>query len=233
MTFAERIATLTESIAPIIRMEVGAIRVADLNLSASNPYFSEADYADTKALNAFIDAEKVRLDADVLIGGFNEPRAMYRRSVLFDQNLQSDNSYPEEPRNIHLGIDIWADAGTAVFAPLGGTVHSFAHNNNFGDYGPTIILKHELDQFVFYTLYGHLSIADLENVKPGDTISAGTEFAHFGTEQENGEWPPHLHFQVILDMGDYKGDYPGVCKASEADYFLNNCPNPAILIQII
>ena len=48
----------------------------------------------------------------------------------------------DEPRRLHLGVDIWADAGTPVYVPLDGRIHSFRDNNHFGDYGPTVILQH-------------------------------------------------------------------------------------------
>ncbi len=51
--------------------------------------------------------------------------------------------------------------------------------------------------------------------------------ARFGGPEENGHWPPHLHLQVVLDMGGWKGDYPGVCSDSELDFFLGNCPDPS------
>jgi murein DD-endopeptidase MepM/ murein hydrolase activator NlpD len=76
-------------------------------------------------------------------------------------------------RSLHLGVDIWGPAGTKVYAPLGGMVHSFAFNNNFGDYGATIILQHNLETTAFYTLYGHLSLADLTNMRVGKFIDKG------------------------------------------------------------
>ncbi len=105
-------------------------------------------------------------------------------------------------------------------APLDGIVHSFAFNNQFGDYGATIILSHQLDGISFYTLYGHLSLASLKNLQDGQSVKQGQVFAEFGIPFENGHWPPHLHFQLILDMGERKGDYPGVCKYSEKETWL-------------
>jgi hypothetical protein len=55
---------------------------------------------------------------------------------------------------------------------------------------------------------------------------------------ENGQWPPHLHFQIVVDMEipiaiGRKGDYPGVCKLSEKEKYLNNCPNPDLILQMM
>ncbi|HYF31876.1 MAG TPA: peptidoglycan DD-metalloendopeptidase family protein [Chitinophagaceae bacterium] len=137
-----------------------------------------------------------------------------------------------EPRRLHLGIDVWGPAGTPIFAAMGGMIHSFAFNNHFGDYGATLILLHQLDGFPFYTLYGHLCLKDIEHVSTGQYVNRGQRIAHFGLPHENGHWPPHLHFQLILDLGLYDGDYPGVCKYSEREYYLNNCPDPDIILRM-
>jgi peptidoglycan LD-endopeptidase LytH len=152
---------------------------------------------------------------------------VYSRSKVFD-----GNSTTEEPRRLHLGTDIWGDAGTVITAPLEGKVHSFAFNNQFGDYGATILLTHSLEGQEFYTLYGHLSLASLDNLQEGMKIDKGQAFATFGMAEENGHWPPHVHFQLIKDMQQWKGDYPGVCKYSEKEQWLANSPDPDIVLQL-
>ena len=137
-----------------------------------------------------------------------------------------------EPRRLHLGTDIWGPEGTPVFAAMGGMIHSFAFNNHFGDYGATLILLHQLDGLPFYTLYGHLCLKDIEHISTGQYMTRGQKIARFGQPHENGHWPPHLHFQIILDIGLYEGDYPGVCKYSEREYYLNNCPDPDVILQM-
>src|SRR6185436_1522667 len=106
---------------------------------------------------------------------------------------------------------IWGKPYTAVMAPYDGMIHSFAFNDRQGDYGATIILSHIISGFTFYTLYGHLSLNSLKDLREGNRIAAGEVFAEFGIPAENGQWPPHLHFQIIKNMDDRKGDYPGVC----------------------
>jgi hypothetical protein len=58
-------------------------------------------------------------------------------------------------------------------------------------------------------------------------------FAAFGIPYENGHWPPHLHFQVIVDMKGMKGDYPGVCAWPERESYLENSPDPDIILQMM
>lgn len=156
------------------------------------------------------------------IGGYNEHRTIYSRSELFSA---------DEPRRLHLGVDIWGPVGTPVFVPLDGVVHSYSFNDNFGDYGATIILQHEIEGIKFHTLYGHLNLASIHLIEKNDAVHAGQLLAGFGDLYENGHWPPHLHFQVIADLQNFEGDYPGVCKYSERETYLSNCPDPDIILK--
>ena len=122
-------------------------------------------------------------------------------------------------------------AGEPLFSPLAGKIHSFANNAAEGDYGPTLIMEHEIQGQRFYILYGHLSRKSLLHYQEGKTIAAGELLGWLGTEDENGHWPAHLHLQFIQDLGDYRGDYPGVCSQKDALFFLQNCPNPEALLK--
>jgi len=48
----------------------------------------------------------------------------------------------------------------------------------------------------------------------------------------NGDYAPHLHFQIIIDMEEKTGDYPGVCSENKLEFYKNNCPNPNLLLKI-
>lgn len=217
---------------PVVIFNPSEQKIAAIDLSKNNPGFTETVFTDTDVFSSYINQKMGFHRAAYLVGGYNEHRNMYRRSELFDKDLSSGLTESAEPRCIHLGIDIWAAAGTPVFAPLDGMVHSFAFNNHHGDYGATIILVHEIGGIKFHSLYGHLSLADLDSLKRGQPISKGQLFAHFGKPAENGNWPPHLHFQLIIDMGKSEGDYPGVCTVSDSKTYLQNCPNPDLILGL-
>jgi len=134
---------------------------------------------------------------------------------------------------LHLGIDIWGKPYTAVMSPWEGIVHSFAFNNYFGDYGATLVISHNIQGISFHTLYGHLSLNSIKNYREGENVRKGDIIGEFGIPMENGQWPPHLHFQVIIDMEDWRGDYPGVCKHSEGEKYLENCPDPDLILQMM
>ena len=121
-------------------------------------------------------------------------------------------------------------AGTPIFAPLAGTVHSFANRATPGDYGPVIILRHELDGIEFHALYGHLTEASLDGLAAGMSIDAGARVAAIGPRPINGDWTPHLHFQLVRDMQGIRGDYPGVVRPADLDFYRDNCPDPMPLL---
>lgn len=195
-----------------------------LDFTASNPDLPTLDLTDTGTFARYVSGKLREAGAVVGVGGYNENRVIYRNSGHFTPT-------DEEPRTIHLGIDFWADAGTPVFAPVDGIIHSFADNARYADYGPTIILEHQPTAadpagFPRYSLYGHLSRASLADLYEGKEIKAGEKLAELGPYPENGDWPPHLHFQLMHDMLGLRGDFPGVCRKSERDYWLGLCPDP-------
>lgn len=196
-----------------------------LDFTAANVDLPTLDLADTDAFTEYVFGKMLEDNCFVGVGGYNEHRVIYRRSAHF-------GDYAEEGRCIHLGVDIWTDALTPVSAPLPGVVHSVAFNDSFGDYGPTIILRHTLDEYTFHTLYGHLTLASLDNIELGQTIAAGKTFAAIGDYPENGHWPPHLHFQLITYLGEIKGDYPGVAAIADRSGYLANCPDPNLILRI-
>lgn len=194
-----------------------------LDFTAANTELSNDILDNIDRFSGWVEEKLALNHAKYGIGGYNEHRTIYSRSAHFDTG--------EEPRRLHLGVDIWAPAGTSIYNFYDATVQSFVNNDNYGDYGATIILAYDIAGCKFNALYGHLSLASLNNLEEGMLIKAGTEFAALGNKDENGCWPPHLHFQLIEDMQGLKGDYPGVCKFSEREKYLANCPDPELILR--
>lgn len=194
---------------------------ASLNLDKN--HLSSQKVSTEKDMMIYLENRRSETKSTWLVGGYLEHRAFYN-SELF--------KVPEEEiRDIHLGIDIWGKVNSPIYAPIDGLIHSFAYNSHTLDYGYTLILSHEVEGFNFHTLYGHLSSSQYDLWKEETKIKAGTLIGHLGSKEENGGWLPHLHFQLIKDMGTFQGDYPGVCSQSNLPYYKENCLNPAQLIQ--
>jgi murein DD-endopeptidase MepM/ murein hydrolase activator NlpD len=202
------------------------------DLERNSPLASAAATAQSVAHFTHVCLDDMRRASDgkalVGVGRYNEERAIY-----------STDSYTvlDDRRTRHIGIDLFVDAGAAVYAPLAGRIHSFANNSARLDYGPCIIVEHHIGdagagQLTFYTLYGHLSLASLATLHVGQLLEQGQVLGYVGNYPENGDWPPHLHFQVILDMLDNTGDFPGVAAKSQLATWLSLCPNPNVILGI-
>jgi len=201
----------------ILDLSVGSLELGN------NPNFEDA-----KKFEVLVNRMMEDADVGISIGKYNEIRPIYTSDAF----TVAGNEGPQW-RTLHVGLDVFMAAKTAVYAPLAGKVHSF--NNNVGDrdYGPAIILEHSVDDdLTFYTLYGHLSEDSLENLFIGKSIEQGQQIAKIGARPINGDWPPHLHFQIILDILDYEGDFPGVAFPHHQQLWTSLCPNPNLLIGI-
>ncbi|GGK17633.1 hypothetical protein GCM10007962_09820 [Yeosuana aromativorans] len=222
-TFSEFLKGISSNRLYVLDKNIPATSYVSIDLSSNNKVLRNIDVSSSLALGAFIDKQIKNKQGLVGFGGYNETRSIYQRSTHFKA---------ENERNIHLGIDLWTEAGASIFTPLDATVHSFKNNTHFGDYGPTIILKHSMNNIVFYTLYGHLSLQSITNLKIGQSFKQGDCIGTLGGRSVNGDYPPHLHFQIIKDIQGFIGDYLGVCNKKDLDFYLDNCPNPELLLKL-
>ncbi|GAB2478428.1 peptidoglycan DD-metalloendopeptidase family protein [Algoriphagus taiwanensis] len=209
---------------PIMGEKLTHDNTLSLDFTAGNQALETVNLSDTSEFDRFVFAQLEEAGKKYGIGGYLEKRAIYRRS---DNFLTEAEAY----RNIHLGVDVWTRAGAPVFVPLAGKVHSFQDNSGFGNYGATIILQHDLGGKPLFSLYGHLALRDLDGLEVGKEFRPGDLLCHVGPFPENGDWPPHLHFQLMWDLGDYWGDYPGVAAEKDLEFYQENCPDPNGLLR--
>ena len=180
------------------------------------------DATDDELLKKEIQRQVDRQNGKIGYGGWLEKRSLYAKNQLFNQQYK---------RNIHLGYDFWCEQGEAVIAPLDGRVHAIKNNAQKGDYGPTIILRHDLNSQQIFTLYGHLSSESLVLHQEGDEIKANDVIGYVGDMQVNGNYIPHLHFQLMSSMLKFQGDFPGVAADIHLPYFLQIVHHPDIVLK--
>lgn len=159
------------------------------------------------------------------LGLYGEKRSVYATDQF------ADAASPER-RTIHLGIDVFAPAGTPVHAPLPGRVASVAYNADPLDYGHTLIVEHALDGLRFFTLYGHLGGSLPTLCQPGQTVAAGQVIAHLGDWHENGGWAAHVHFQVIADRLEQGPNFFGVAHESLWPVWTAISPDANLLMRL-
>ena len=205
----------------------GAV-VLDLSVG-STEMGNLAELGNAKASTHKIFGRMAEAGASVGVGRYGEARLVYTSEAFSEQG----NDGPEW-RTVHLGLDLFAEADSRVFAPLDGVVHVVKDNAAPLDYGPTVILRHTVDdgRITFFTLYGHLGAGCLENLREGMTVERGATIGEVGSISENGGWPPHLHFQVIVDLLDEGGDFPGVARPDQRGVWSSLSPDPNLIVGI-
>lgn len=163
---------------------------------------------------------------DYGLGPYGEKRSVYKAAQF------ADAASPER-RMIHMGVDVFAPAGTPVHAPLPGRVAFVTYNADPLDYGHTLIMAHELDGIPFFTLYGHLAGTLPGLLHRGQTVQAGQLIGHLGDWHENGGWAAHVHFQIMSDMLEQTGgNFFGVGHHSLWDVWQDICPDPNLLLRL-
>ncbi len=189
--------------APVVKPAIAVPKPVVIDLSAQGPDAARIAELDDAGFDRYCEARIAEAGADFGVGRYGENRAVYKSAAFETASAVR--------RTVHLGIDIFAPEGEAVHAPLDGTV-AFYHDDDtdFG-FGPTVLLEHvtpEGDRF--WTLYGHLSRSDCSALRIGQRIAKGERIAGFGARNENGNWPPHLHFQIVTDHLGLEGRMHGV-----------------------
>jgi len=219
----------TSEFAPILEPDIRTGLVTILDLSIGSPLLSSDSAQNEDAcLSPRIADVMRRAGANIAIGQYDEARYFYTSSAFATGSGSTD-----ETRTLHLGIDLFAPAGTPIHAPLDGTVFAFAENATSQDYGPVIVLQHQNGSGeTFSTLYGHLSRESLMGLKIGQTIKKEQKLAVIGGAEVNGSWTPHLHFQVITDLLDLGCDFPGVARSSQREVWKSLCPDPNLILGI-
>lgn len=214
---------------PVVRPPLMDEEAVVFDLSVASPEIENPDrLADAHEWSARLFGEMERSGASVGIGRYDEVRLCYTGEAF----VSAGGERPEQ-RTVHLGIDIFLEPGACVLAPAAGKVHSFHNNADQFDYGPTIILEHEpAGGPRFFTLYGHLSEDSLEGLNKGTEVVRGEELARLGDITVNGGWPPHLHFQIMTDLLDMEGTFPGVAAPSQRDVWLSLSPDPGLLLDL-
>ena len=155
-------------------------------------------------------------------GGYLESRGWYGGEAF-----ETDD--PGERRTVHLAVDVWQPAGEPVHAAFDGVVEGSEVRPERFDFGGTVILRHFTDDGTpFFTLYGHLS-RDLPAA--GTAVAAGDRIGALGTQNENGGWEPHLHFQLLTSLVGMGTAVHGVAAPSELDLWESICPDPNILLR--
>jgi 4-aminobutyrate aminotransferase-like enzyme/Ser/Thr protein kinase RdoA (MazF antagonist) len=203
-------------------------KTAVLDLSAGSFLSAKTDGVSLEKQQNILDEYLRENNVEIGVGKYTEARSFYAAKEFLNNSIDG-----QEKRTIHLGIDVFAPSGASIFAPIDGVVHQLQDNQSPLDYGPTVILKHQPENGPeFFTLYGHLGRECLQQLQIGQVIKGGMPLAKIGNSNENGGWLPHVHFQLILDLFDFDGNYPGVALPSVKNVWSSICPDPGMMLGL-
>ena len=219
----------TASFAPVLGVDLRIEPSLVLDLSVGSPDVEGDPATAAEPMStARIEAAMERAGVEVAIGRYDEPRHCYTTPAF-----AGGDGTLAEPRTIHLGLDLFAPAGTPVVAPLDGVVHAADQRALQQDYGGVLILEHQTEDGIpFYTLYGHLNRESFRGLTVGQLVTRGDRIARLGTPEENGGWTPHLHLQVMTDLLDLGSDFPGVGTPSRRAEWRSLCPDPNLIVGV-
>ncbi|MEK9613881.1 MAG: aminotransferase class III-fold pyridoxal phosphate-dependent enzyme, partial [Flavobacteriaceae bacterium] len=202
-----------------------SVHFLDLSIS-SNWLGTSSDFQDVNYFQFKIDQlQKEHFDS-IIAGGYLEHRPLYTSSAY-----DKIGNHGIESRCVHLGVDFWLPSQTAVFALWDGEIETVVEDRGDKTYGGLMIIKHKTDAFEFYSLYGHLSLDSIKKHKKGTRIPKGSKIAELGAPNENGNWAPHLHFQLMLTLMNFKDDFPGVAYSNQKSVWKSICPDPNLFFK--
>lgn len=213
------------SFAPILKVDLNAAPMGSLSVeNATCPQ----DPFDLPLAEAATIGHEFDDNGRVWLGYYNEPRLIYTAPAFRRGPWKASNR-----RSVHLAIDAFAPAQTALHAPLDGVVHTLENRTDHLDYGGVVILRHATPQGdAFFTLYGHLNPEICQRLQVGQRIDRGALLARMGDVSQSGGWAPHVHFQLALTIEGMGLDWPGVADPDEMYLWGAVCPNPAALMNL-
>ena len=203
-------------------------KIHHIDLSVSSAFSGhQEEFNNLDALQFKIEQLQKEVPDTIISGGYLEPRALYT-SPEYDTR----GNYGKRSRVIHLGIDFWLPAYTPVHALFDGEVVIAVNDAGNKEYGGLVVLKHQQKDFIFYTLYGHNTIESALQHNVGDVVKKGKQVSVLANYPENGEWAPHLHFEIMLSLLEYTNDFPGVGYYHQIEVWKSICPDPNLLFKV-
>lgn len=171
-----------------------------------------------------LSGRKMRVsDAEIAALSFAIGKYDEKREGAYDSELFSDG------RDVHMGIDLFARAGTEIHSFAAGKILCWAYHSKELDYGATLVLEYRIQELALYALYGHLSMRSIEGWTVGQPIEQGQRIAWVGERHENGGWVPHLHFQLSYKK-PANADLPGVVHERDRAHSRLIYPDPRLVL---
>lgn len=167
------------------------------------------------------------------VGKYNERRRNMYETEHFRETDKKVAGF-DGKRNIHVGIDIGGPVNTPIYAFTDGKILHYGYNPAKGDYGNTIVTEHEFQDekkntLKLYALYGHMGASSIKDRRVGEVVRKGERIGCMGSREENGDWPPHVHFQLSLER-PATHDMPGVVSSADHKRAIETFLDPRLVL---
>lgn len=198
-------------------------RVLDLGIG-SLLLGADPEHGHGPALASVIAAELQRSGSSIGIGRHDEVRFTpdAYRSIGAEQPV-------DELATVHLGVDVFVPAGTAVHASLAGVVHAIAVR---GSEACAVLHHASAGAPAFFTLYRHLAADSVAALAKSQSIAHGQAIGTVATSAQNGGEPAHVHFQLALDLLGRSADFPHRVPGAERAAWAALSPDPNLILGI-
>lgn len=138
-----------------------------------------------------------------------------------------------ELATIHTGIDVFAEVGTAVHAPLAAIVQRIVRGDGTRAGAAEVILRHRCGEgAAFFTLYRHLSPDSVAALAEGQTVEPGQVIGKLGSGDPGTGELPHLHCQLITDLLDGKEGFPAMVPVACREVWKGLSLDPNLILGI-
>ncbi|MCF8138877.1 MAG: aminotransferase class III-fold pyridoxal phosphate-dependent enzyme, partial [Desulfotignum sp.] len=143
-------------------------------------------------------------------------------------------------RSLHLGMDVWAMAGTPVHALFDGRVVQVqkedsgcpATKTDRATGSAALVLAHRTPgKMQFYTLYGGLDLECMTRLDTDRAVEKGELLGRVAARTAAENRVPHLHFQVMLARPGQGCAFPRVVFPEQREVWKSICPDPNLFFK--
>jgi 4-aminobutyrate aminotransferase-like enzyme/Ser/Thr protein kinase RdoA (MazF antagonist) len=214
----------TAAFGPILDLDLRSGPILALDLSVSGTFISSAD------VDKGEEAIERKIGTAMTAAGANA--AVTRHGAARPAPLSHTREFSDaEPETVPLGTEVYAAAGSSVFAPLAGSVHAL--EPHIAGEVPSVMLRHETSAGLpFYSLFRNLGKNSAAALKAGRKLGAGERFASVPGAPGDPGRISHIHFQILTDPLGLNLEFPARVKPSEAAAWSSFSPDPNLVLGI-
>ncbi|MCF8077188.1 MAG: aminotransferase class III-fold pyridoxal phosphate-dependent enzyme [Desulfotignum sp.] len=217
-----------------------------MDLSVGSTWLGHAkDYTDPDRLAFELGCLSRQHKKALPAGGYLEYRSepflkTYEAGMEAQGAVRAEGNSGPVCRSLHLGMDVWAMAGTPVHALFDGRVVQVqkedsgcpATKTDRATGSAALVLAHRTPgKMQFYTLYGGLDLECMTRLDTDRAVEKGELLGRVAARTAAENRVPHLHFQVMLARPGQGCAFPRVVFPEQREVWKSICPDPNLFFK--